>query len=70
MGRRLPLFVLLSLLLPLLTLADPDPQFTNNAPFSGIIYLVDPNGQPVNAASTNFCPSQAPVSCGSIGQPS
>lgn len=55
-------------------LPDPIPQLTNNAPFSGIVYLVYPNGQPVDVStlsgSTNLCPQQAPLSCSSVGQPS
>lgn len=63
----------LSLLFPILCLADPeaDPQtYTNNAPFSGAIYIVNPNGQQVTTTDANMCPSYASVSCGSIGQPS
>lgn len=48
-------------------LSSAFPQISNNAPFSGIVYIVDPNGQPISAATTNMCPAQAPVSCGSAG---
>jgi hypothetical protein len=52
--------------------AEPDaaPQITNNAPFSGAVYLVDPNGQQVTAQGTNYCPSSASQSCSSINAPS
>ncbi|KAF2274090.1 uncharacterized protein EI97DRAFT_422985 [Westerdykella ornata] len=52
---------------------DPLPQFTNNAPFSGAIYIVNTDGQPITYTSgvdQNLCPAQAPVSCGTINQPS
>jgi len=45
-------------------------QDTTYAPFSGAIYIVYPNGQSVNTANANMCPSYASVSCSSIGQPS
>ncbi|KAF2830810.1 hypothetical protein CC86DRAFT_391630 [Ophiobolus disseminans] len=45
-------------------------QFTNNAPFSGAVYIVDPNGGQVSAQGTNFCPSSASVSCSNVGLPS
>jgi hypothetical protein len=46
-------------------------QLTNNAPFSGAVYLVSPNGGQVTAqGGTNFCPSSASVSCSNMGQPS
>jgi hypothetical protein len=52
-------------------LAEADPQtYTNNAPFSGAIYIVNPNGQAVTAEGTNVCPVSASVSCSTIGQPS
>ncbi|KAF2468643.1 uncharacterized protein BDR25DRAFT_265439 [Lindgomyces ingoldianus] len=59
-------------LLPILCIAEPDadPQYTNNAPFSGAIYIVNPNGESVNAAGTNYCPSYASVSCANMGSPS
>ncbi|KAH6633230.1 hypothetical protein C7974DRAFT_167936 [Boeremia exigua] len=50
--------------------ADAVPQITNNAPFSGAIYLVNPNGQQVTAQSTNYCPSSASQSCSSVSAPS
>ncbi|KAF2643537.1 hypothetical protein P280DRAFT_255407 [Massarina eburnea CBS 473.64] len=44
---------------------DADPQtLTNNAPFSGAVYIVDSNGQQVTNANTNYCPNSASVSCG------
>ncbi|KAF2812245.1 uncharacterized protein BDZ99DRAFT_486869 [Mytilinidion resinicola] len=46
------------------------PRQNTYAPFSGAIYIVYPNGQQVNQASTNMCPSYASVSCSSINQPS
>ncbi|KAF2021055.1 hypothetical protein BU24DRAFT_404108 [Aaosphaeria arxii CBS 175.79] len=49
--------------------ANPQ-QFTNNAPFSGAIYIVYPNGQEVTGVETNQCPSFASQSCGNIGHPS
>ncbi|KAL6712209.1 hypothetical protein ACN47E_000086 [Coniothyrium glycines] len=46
-------------------------QLTNNAPFSGAVYIVNPNGQQLTAQDTgNWCPSSASVSCNSVGQPS
>jgi hypothetical protein len=55
--------------------AEPDASadaqtYTNNAPFSGAIYIVNPNGQQISAASANMCPSYASLSCGNIGAPS
>jgi hypothetical protein len=49
---------------------NPIPQFNNNAPFSGAIYLVNPNGQQVTVQDTNYCPSSASQSCSSINAPS
>jgi len=46
------------------------PRQDTYAPFSGALYIVYPNGQSVNTASTNMCPSYASVSCSNIGQPS
>ncbi|KAF2493566.1 hypothetical protein BU16DRAFT_528842 [Lophium mytilinum] len=46
------------------------PRQDTYAPFSGAIYIVYPNGQQVNAAGANMCPSYASVSCSSINQPS
>ncbi|ORY12855.1 hypothetical protein BCR34DRAFT_481942 [Clohesyomyces aquaticus] len=60
-------------LFPVLCTANPeaDPQtYTNNAPFSGAIYIVNPNGESVNAAGANYCPSYASLSCANMGQPS
>jgi len=42
----------------------------NNAPFSGAVYIVNPNGQQVVAQDSNWCPSTASVSCSTMGQPS
>lgn len=50
--------------------ADPMPQFNNNAPFSGAIYLVNTDGQQVTVQDTNYCPSSASQSCSSINAPS
>lgn len=50
--------------------ADAAPQITNNAPFSGAIYLVTPDGQQVTAQDTNYCPSSASQSCSSVNAPS
>lgn len=53
--------------------AIPDPfaqQLTNNAPFSGAVYIVYPNGEQVVAQDTNWCPASASVSCSSVNQPS
>ncbi|KAF2621632.1 hypothetical protein BU25DRAFT_236184 [Macroventuria anomochaeta] len=50
--------------------ADAAPQITNNAPFSGAVYLVNPNGQQVTAQGTNYCPSSASQSCSSVNAPS
>ncbi|KAF2787100.1 hypothetical protein K505DRAFT_317271 [Melanomma pulvis-pyrius CBS 109.77] len=49
--------------------ADPQ-QYTNNAPFSGAIYIVSPNGQQVTTTGTNMCPNYASISCSNINQPS
>lgn len=55
-------------------IAKPDAmpqQLTNNAPFSGAVYIVDGNGQQVSAQNSgNWCPSSASLSCSSVGQPS
>ncbi|KAF2706297.1 hypothetical protein K504DRAFT_386473 [Pleomassaria siparia CBS 279.74] len=66
---------LAELLFPILCLAapgaEPEPQsYTNNAPFSGAIYIVNPNGQQVTTTNTNMCPSTASTSCSVINQPS
>ncbi|KAH8725015.1 hypothetical protein GQ44DRAFT_772420 [Phaeosphaeriaceae sp. PMI808] len=47
-------------------------QLTNNAPFSGAVYIVQPNGQQVQAQGTNqnWCPSSASVSCSNVNHPS
>jgi hypothetical protein len=45
-------------------------QLTNNAPFSGAVYIVNPDGQQVVAQDTNMCPSSASVSCSNMNQPS
>ncbi|KAF2003609.1 hypothetical protein P154DRAFT_78823 [Amniculicola lignicola CBS 123094] len=50
---------------------EADPQtYTNNAPFSGAIYIVNPNGQEITTANTNMCPSYASISCSNAGAPS
>lgn len=45
-------------------------QLTNNAPFSGAVYIVDGNGGQVSAQGTNYCPSSASLSCSNAGLPS
>ncbi|KAF2874339.1 hypothetical protein BDV95DRAFT_474576, partial [Massariosphaeria phaeospora] len=51
--------------------ASSDPQtYTNNAPFSGAVYIVNPNGQEISTANTNLCPDQASLSCSNINHPS
>jgi hypothetical protein len=45
-------------------------QITNNAPFSGAVYIVSPDGQQVVAQGTNMCPASASVSCANVNQPS
>lgn len=50
--------------------ADAEPQITNNAPFSGAVYLVNPNGEQVTTQGTNYCPSSASQSCSSVNAPS
>lgn len=50
--------------------ADAYPQITNNAPFSGAVYIVNSNGQEVTAQGTNYCPSSASQSCSSVNAPS
>ncbi|KAF1829140.1 hypothetical protein BDW02DRAFT_182476 [Decorospora gaudefroyi] len=45
-------------------------QLTNNAPFSGAVYIVNPDGQQVVAQDANWCPSSASVSCSNVHQPS
>jgi len=45
-------------------------QISNNAPFSGAVYIVNPDGQQVVAQDANFCPSSASVSCSNVNQPS
>ncbi|PVI05146.1 hypothetical protein DM02DRAFT_127848 [Periconia macrospinosa] len=48
---------------------DAEPQtYSNNAPFSGAIYIVDGNGQHVTTQSSNLCPNTASISCGDINQ--
>ena len=47
----------------------PHPEaetYNNYQPFSGAIYLVNPNGQPTQAS----CPASASLSCGDQGHPS
>ncbi|CAI6326119.1 unnamed protein product [Periconia digitata] len=49
--------------------AHAEPQtYSNNAPFSGAVYIVDPNGQHVTTQSSDLCPNTASVSCGDINQ--
>jgi hypothetical protein len=51
--------------------AEAAPQeLTNNAPFSGSVYLVYPNGQQVTTQDSNWCPASASKSCSSVNQPS
>ncbi|KAH7083086.1 hypothetical protein BKA63DRAFT_529964 [Paraphoma chrysanthemicola] len=45
-------------------------QLTNNAPFSGAVYIVNPEGGQVVAQGTNLCPASASVSCSNVNQPS
>ncbi|KAH8636019.1 hypothetical protein IG631_07853 [Alternaria alternata] len=45
-------------------------QISNNAPFSGAVYIVNPEGQSVVAQDANWCPSSASVSCSNVNQPS
>ncbi|EUC49165.1 hypothetical protein COCMIDRAFT_85271 [Bipolaris oryzae ATCC 44560] len=45
-------------------------QYTNNAPFSGAVYIVNPEGQQVVAQDQNWCPSSASVSCSNVDHPS
>jgi len=45
-------------------------QISNNAPFSGAVYIVNPDGQQVVAQDANWCPSSASVSCSNVNQPS
>ncbi|KAF2258021.1 hypothetical protein CC78DRAFT_151290 [Lojkania enalia] len=47
----------------------PD-QYNNYAPFSGAIYIVNSNGQPVEYTGSNMCPSWASISCNNIHAPS
>lgn len=48
--------------------AEADPQqFNNNAPFSGAVYIVNPNGQEITTYS-NQCPAFAAQSCSDIGK--
>ena len=64
---------LAALFLPFLCIAAPeaDPQtYTNNAPFSGAIYIVSPDGQQITTTNSNMCPNYASVSCSSINAPS
>jgi hypothetical protein len=41
-------------------------SYVNNAPFSGAIYIVNPDGQPAQGS----CPVQASLNCGDQGHPS
>ncbi|CBY00417.1 hypothetical protein IAQ61_011346 [Plenodomus lingam] len=43
---------------------------SNNAPFSGAVYIVNPDGQQVVAQDNNWCPNTASVSCSNMGHPS
>lgn len=51
--------------------ASPKPQvLTNNAPFSGAVYLYYPGGGgggPPISGNANQCPGNAPVSCSGSG---
>lgn len=42
-------------------------QFNNNAPFSGAVYIVNPNGQEITTY-TGQCPAFAAQSCSEIGK--
>lgn len=42
-------------------------QFTNNAPFSGAVYIVYPNGQEITTYN-NQCPAYAAQNCADIGK--
>ncbi|KAH3943060.1 hypothetical protein HBI56_101150 [Parastagonospora nodorum] len=75
--RRFALGSLLAVLLPVFTGAEPiakpeavPQQLTNNAPFSGAVYIVSPDGGQVVAQGTNMCPASASVSCANVNQPS
>jgi len=68
-----------SLLVSSLTFAIAEPiarpeaipqQISNNAPFSGAVYIVNPDGQQVVAQDANMCPSSASVSCSNVDHPS
>jgi hypothetical protein len=45
-------------------------ELTNNAPFSGAVYIVNADGHQVTAQDGNWCPSSASLSCGKEGYPS
>ncbi|KAH7384623.1 hypothetical protein BKA66DRAFT_511790 [Pyrenochaeta sp. MPI-SDFR-AT-0127] len=73
------LFAPWSLALPFLTFSVAEPiarpeafaqQLTNNAPFSGAVYIVNPNGEQIVAQDSNWCPASASVSCSNVNQPS
>ncbi|KAF2203363.1 hypothetical protein GQ43DRAFT_271138 [Delitschia confertaspora ATCC 74209] len=79
------IFHLLLSLFPIFSSATPESipkaalaprQYTQNAPFTGALFIYNagcPPGnscQQPNAAASNWCPSNAPVSCSSINQPS
>jgi hypothetical protein len=75
--RQYALWSLLALLAPSASVAEPiarpeavPQQYTNNAPFSGAVYIVSPDGGQVTAQGTNMCPASASVSCSNVNQPS
>jgi hypothetical protein len=77
--RQYVLCSLLAVLTPWVSFATAEPiakaeavpqQLTNNAPFSGAVYIVSPNGGQVVAQGNNMCPSSASVSCANVNQPS
>jgi len=75
--RQFALWSILALYLPLNSIAEPiakpeavPQQLTNNAPFSGAVYIVSPDGGQVTAQGTNLCPASASVSCSNVNQPS
>jgi hypothetical protein len=75
--RQFAPWAVLALLVPVQSFAEPiampaaiPQQITNNAPFSGAVYIVSPDGQQVVAQGTNMCPASASVSCANVNQPS
>lgn len=75
--RQYAIWGLLALCLSSISIAEPmakaEPvpqQLTNNAPFSGAVYIVSPDGGQVVTQGNNMCPSSASVSCANVNQPS